>query len=231
MKSQLSAISDSYHYRTTAIYDALLVYLSAHIEASKGNEPIANRLADLDKTLAPHGLTAQQYFRNLLFIQLISEVELHIVEILKAVFTNYPRKLGSVTFRLSEILASPSPKELIERAASIYLNKIMYEKPMDYLKELAKVLSFDEALLDNNWPQYVEAKARRDVGVHDNWRSNKTYIRKIAEAGMTTNSTPIGSSLFPDSAYIMGCVNNTDEMIRKIVDHCSEKFSKQEVTD
>ena len=38
-------------------------------------------------------------------------------------------------------------------------------------------------MLQQDWNIFIEAKARRDVGVHNNWICNETYIRKVKESG------------------------------------------------
>lgn len=85
----------------------------------------------------------------------------------------------------------------------------MYEKPLDYLTKVSSLLSIDEISLKPLWQTFIEAKARRDLGLHNGWKYNETYLRKISDAGLTAKFiqgestlpkvreyiTPVGSAL------------------------------------
>lgn len=147
------------------------------------------------------GINFETYFASQLAINLISEVEHYFANVLTAVLRMYPGKMGSSTFKLTDILAASSTDELVERAAEQYLNKLMYEKPQDYVKSLASTLSIDPSCLEGYWSEFVEAKARRDLGVHNNWVVNETYLRKTREAGCQ-NQPSLGEHIIPNFDYV-----------------------------
>jgi hypothetical protein len=82
----------------------------------------------------------------------------------------------------------------------------MYEKPNQYLNKICDLLSIDSEELKEHWPTYIEAKARRDLGVHNSWLCNSVYMRKISEAGLD-NKYKEGEELFPsDREYCKNVV-------------------------
>jgi hypothetical protein len=154
---------------------------------------------NLKTTLKGHDTDIPKYFTSILFLDFISSTEIFLIEIAQAVILKNPKKLGDTKFSLSEILDSLSKEDLISKASSMYMNKMMYKKPKEYLNDLCQTLSIDKQPLVPLWNNYVEAKARRDLGVHNNWKCNETYIRKITEIGI--NKTPqIGEDMQPDKA-------------------------------
>ena len=156
----------------------------------------------VDTNLQNSELDAESFIRSQLFVSSISEFEYFLTSLTKIVIYKNPHKVGSATFKLSDVIAASSTDELVARAADEFLNKILYEKPLDYLKKIGDVLSIETDDMAANWKRFVEMKARRDVGVHNNWRCNEIYIRKLKEAQISTRWTP-GASLAPGSDYFL----------------------------
>ena len=75
------------------------------------------------------------------------------------------------------------------------------------------------------WPQFVEIKARRDIGIHNNWVCNQTYLRKVAEAGLQT-SVEAGQSLIPGYVeYLSGAINVLHEIGRTIRTEVQQRYA------
>ena len=72
----------------------------------------------------------------------------------------------------------------------------MYEKPLDYLAKISSLLSINEKSLQPLWQTFIEAKARRDLGLHNGWECNAIYLRKVSEANLTTKFV-LGESTLP----------------------------------
>jgi len=72
----------------------------------------------------------------------------------------------------------------------------MYKKPMEYLESICEVLSIEKNTITKEWPNYIEAKSRRDLGVHNGWVCNSTYLRKVHEAKIETEAKE-GDSMLP----------------------------------
>jgi hypothetical protein len=127
-----------------------------------------------------------EYYRSILFVDLISSFEQFFIALIKSVLLKYPHKVGKIQFTLKEIVETASTEELVEKAAENFIYKLMYESPQDYLEKMCDLLAVDGLQLRPYWPKYVEAKARRDLGVHNNWICNDTYMRKVTSVGGTT---------------------------------------------
>ena len=63
------------------------------------------------------------------------------------------------------------------------------------------MVSIDKKHLIEIWPSFVEMKARRDLGVHNNWVTNGIYLRKLKEIGFADHPST-GMRLIPDFAYL-----------------------------
>lgn len=151
------------------------------------------RLTDL---LQKTGTEFEEYFRAILFVDLISSTESYFSDLVRAVIKNYPMKAARIQFELQDIIEAADVDELVARAADIFIHRLMYEKPEDYLEKICAVLSIKPDPIEKFWPSFVEAKARRDLGVHNNWICNQTYIRKTGSLGLNL-SVKEGEKLSP----------------------------------
>jgi hypothetical protein len=178
-----------------------------------------------EKYLTPHQLTFQTFFAGMLLTNIIAEVEGYFVEAMKQLLRRYPKKMGSTQFRLSDVL-DKKPEELVLLAAEERLSKLMYKRPNEYVAELAETLAIDPKPLDPHWPAFVEAKARRDLGVHNSWQINDTYRRKVAEAGIQLPEKA-GPDMQPDFPYVYQFVEHCDKIVREIARQLGEKYMPQ----
>ena len=66
-------------------------------------------------------------------------------------------------------------------------------------------------------------KARRDLGVHNDWRINDTYKRKIKESGFP--GLPNQLYMYPSEEYIDVCLKLAESIYRKVYEHILQKYS------
>ncbi len=184
------------------------IYLVEVGKAAKAGEGKTRELHDeLCKRIGPEFPDPHAFFNAMLFTALVASFELFLQETLTAVVIAYPKKVGQAQFPLIDILDAPDEEVLVRRAIDDRLNKLMYQKPLNYLDEVCGLLSIDAAPLRSRWTTVIEAKARRDVGVHNGWLCNKTYLRKLAEAGVPSGAA-LGDSLIPsDDDYVSSVVH------------------------
>ena len=161
------------------------------------------------------------FFLSRLFVSLVSSFEYFLQDTAIVVVSKNPKKVGSSNFTLSEVLDASSTEVLVRRAIDDWLNKLMYKKPAEYLKEFAEVLSINEEPLKARWKTFVEAKARRDLGVHNEWVCNSVYLRKLTEAGVTTEAV-VGISMIPDDVYVrkvnLACLDLASRITQLVLD-------------
>ena len=206
--------------RIVALQDGYIVILLSKNIALKGNKEMEKAISELENDLKSSKMEAHNYFLSILFLDLLSEVEIFLSSIVQAVIKKHPKKIRTSSFKLGEIIDSKSIDELITRAADEYINKLMYKKPMEYLDSICEVLSIEKQLFLEHWPMYVEAKARRDLGVHNGWTCNSTYLRKVEEVKITSDIKE-GDSALP---IYEGYVRELLKHLRSIVTIFSEQI-------
>ncbi len=203
---------------------ALSALLVTHtsVLAAQSHPGIAPTYKRLDEVLNRHGTSVEEHFLSILFIDLISEVEIFLATLVKTVISKDPLKVGGFQLKLAEVLEAASDEELIARAAETYLHNVMFKKPMDYLSDISGVLSIDQRTVERAWPSYIEAKARRDLGVHNDWICNETYLRKIREAGISSDLA-VGAKLRPTTKYVRELAGSIDEICSRLATSVHEK--------
>lgn len=171
---------------------------------------------DLTERVAPAHKDVRSYFTSRLFISHIAAFEIFLQEILTLVVQKHPKKVGAFEFRLDQILDASSTAELVQHAIDTFLNQLMYEKPSDYLKKICALLSIDRTPIETRWRVFVEAKARRDLGVHNAWKCNAIYLRKLAESGCTA-TLKLGELAVPsDTEYLQPLIEELDSLAEAI---------------
>jgi hypothetical protein len=208
-----------------ALRKALQFLTASRAVAKSGVPPLSDLLQSLDSS--PESRQAQVSFETLfsatLFVNLISEVEHFFVSSAATAIRLHPGKVGSETFRLSDVLAVSSTDELVERAADRALQALMYEKPADYLSGLCEIVSIEKTHLLEIWLSFVEMKARRDLGVHNNWVTNGIYLRKLREIGFDDYPF-IGVRLIPNFAYLEASIETCHRLVGKMANLMAEKW-------
>ena len=156
------------------------------------------------------------YFLARLFISQVASFEVLLQDTVALVLRQHPKKVGSSTFSLAEIVDAGDHAALVDRAIDECLNKLMYKKPMDYLDDLCNLLSIEDDPLRECWKVFVEAKARRDLGVHASWRCNDVYLRKLKEA-MIASSAKVGDLMLPlQEGYLDATMDSLNELAMEI---------------
>lgn len=181
--------------RVDRLQKAYIFLLTAERDALQEAGELKKALDDLNQRLKADDVDSAQYFVSIMFVDLISAMEIYFASIIKAAVCNYPKKLNTATFKLSEIVDSASTDELITRAAEEHVYRLMYKKPHEYLADMCDLLSIDANNVIN-WTDYIEAKARRDLGTHNNWKCNGTYLKKLKDAGLSTDAK-VDDSMVP----------------------------------
>lgn len=208
-----------------ALRRALNFLVAAQGEALAGNSRLQPILEGMNssKEAKQAGLSFETFFASTNVIALVSEVEHFFANTVSTALRLYPGKMGGHTFRLTEILAVSSTDELVDRAASATMHELMYEKPLDYLAGLCNILSIEKQSLETDWPKFVELKARRDLGVHNDWIVNAIYLRKVKEARLEHAPLP-GVRLIPDFQYLTQSIQLCDTLVGAIANLLGEKW-------
>jgi hypothetical protein len=205
---------------------ASIYLLNVHLEVMDGEHPLSKQHNELTEALGAAYEDPHQYFMSRLFVGHVAAFEVFLQDLMSVVIAKHPMKLGATQFKLAEILEAGSTDALVLRAISETTNKLMYKKPMEYRDAIADMLSIDAAALDAPWKILVEAKARRDLGVHANWLCNDTYIRKLEEGGLVSKFK-LGDSTVPETNdYLQEVVDGLYLLAGKLTNHVLEKIFK-----
>lgn len=176
----------------------------------------------LTERLGPAYEDPHQYFMSRLFVGHVAAFEIFLQDLLAVVISKHPMKLGATQFKLADILEAESTDALIRRAIAESANQLMYKKPMEYRDAVADILSIDVSRIDTPWKVLVEAKARRDIGVHADWVCNETYIRKLQEGGIDS-TFKVGDSTVPDTEeYFQEVIDGLDVLAGRLTNHVLE---------
>jgi hypothetical protein len=162
------------------------------------------------------------FLDGLTLIATISEVEAFFQDLIVAVLIKHPEKIGRSTIDLKSLLELDSIDDVKRIAAERFASEMMFKKPNEYKKDIASVISMDDSLFNKGWPVFVEAKARRDLGVHNGWMTNDVYRAKIKEVGM---SPPVERELSVDHPYLDHVRTNCIGLMTILFKHCSDKFA------
>ena len=163
----------------------------------------------------------QPYLRSQLFIALIAELEDYLAQLLLRVLEAYPQKIKDQSIQLKQILELSSLESVIKHTANLEVVALFYASPKEYRKRIEIILSIDPSLLEPVWVSFTEMKARRDIGLHNQWQQNEIYKNKVREVGGVVGSEDflgINSNYFNDS------LDTAKSLVEKLCSHCEEKF-------
>jgi hypothetical protein len=162
------------------------------------------------------------FLDGLTLIATISEVEAYFQDIVVAVLLRHPLKMGKLSFELKGILDMSSIADVVRAAAERYASEMLFKSPKDYKKDLMNVLSAGESIFTDSWPAFVEAKARRDIGVHNGWIVNDVYRSKVREVGLTPPQEP---ALTGNHEYLQVVRSSCVDLMGKLAHHCASEFA------
>lgn len=163
------------------------------------------------------------FIRSQQFVAMVAAIEDFLSQVLTVALEAYPEKIGSESLLVSDLLAASTLEAAIARAIDRKLNELFYASPLKYREAIESYLSMPRTSLDNHWPSFVEMKARRDIGVHANWRKNDRYVAKVTEAKGTVDPA---SFLGVSAEYFSNAQSNARQLITVISEHCVSKFGK-----
>lgn len=210
---------------TVVLYKALVFLKEARHAAVNGNTALSKILTELENSRDSKQLDVnyEKFFASHLTITLVSEVEHFLGSAVAAALRLYPEKMGSQTIKISELISAASKDEVIDRAARNVMNSLMYEKPLDYLKSLTNILSIDSEKITNLWPAFIELKARRDIGVHNNWVANDIYARRLLEARIPLTCS-LGERLIPSFLYLQESMDACKNLVEAFANELGRKW-------
>ncbi len=169
-----------------------------------------------EQLLARYGYLAFNQLALNGLVQLVTIVEALLGDVVRAVVTRYPQKLGAKrTIPMTTVLESTSIEEIHVRATDALLNELAYKSPTDFAESTQPILSIN--LLEcPAFHRYVEIKASRDIFIHNRGVANEIYARKC---GSHARVRP-GQQLPADITYFLesyeSCLQFTEWLEREL---------------
>jgi hypothetical protein len=153
-------------------------------------------------------------------ITAITVVEDYLQNILRLFLATYPQKLGASAkgieierkIPLDVILTSSSKEDIVARVIDLHLNSLFYAKPLEYFAYVENTL--DITIPGETKANYLEAKATRDIIVHNSGIANETYAQKAAKKA---RAKP-GEALDFSEAYFKAVIGAMKSVVSEIHD-------------
>jgi hypothetical protein len=161
------------------------------------------------------------FLDGMTLVATISEMEAYFQDVTTAILLKHPEKIGKSSFELKLLLELTSIDDVKQLAAEKYVSEMLFKKPNEYKKDLLTVLSVNEKIFNAPWPIFVEAKARRDIGVHNSWIVNDIYRAKVREVGLSPTTETILSA---NGRYLETLRASCIELMIEINKHCELYF-------
>ena len=142
-------------------------------------------------------------------VQLVTIVEAMLSDVVRSTVLKYPQKLGTKrNVSMYDVLQASNIEEVHVRATDGLLNELAYKSPAEFAESMQKLLSIN--LMEcPAFHKYVEAKATRDIYIHNRGIANETYIRKV---GMHAR-VKAGMNLPVDVQYFLETYESCLQMI------------------
>jgi hypothetical protein len=147
------------------------------------------------------------------FLQFISIFESFITDFMKVWFVAYPGALEEKKIDVTMILNLPNKEAIIEAIAEQGANAIIYDKPANWFSKIEKFAKLNVPV-PNEIERIVEAKATRDLLIHNRGVVNATYLEKAGKAPRYKN---IGDRVSVSSQYH----GEIWQLFKKVVDDMS----------
>jgi len=210
--------------------------------AREGNKLISDRFDGFNRIEGfPQTTRLTNYLRSQFFIALMTELEDYLVHIIKIILVAYPDKLQSEHFNFAEVLKQDNAADIIQEKISDKL----YEPPRQFFNLLLRTLEMEttinqlllkqnitdkpakqkrinELSLESLFPEYVEMKVRRNLGIHGGWERNEFYTTRITKHGGKVYQ---GDFLAVDSDYFRRAVDVSIDIVAKCNSFCKLGFS------
>lgn len=163
------------------------------------------------------------FLRGQLFIALIANIEDYYTQVMKCILYAFPKKIQLDKIESKEILGKTNYNEVLEVLISKYLTQLFYESPKNYRKSIEKILSLNSETLEKYWSNYIEMKATRDIGLHNNWKVNLIYLHK---ADSLARKTEINSFLPVTIDYFDRSINILKDMVSETEKSILSKYKQ-----
>ena len=204
--ADLNAAHD-YHTDTKIAWDIIGRVITAGHTFSIRSLTTGSVTTQADLAGKAQGYVAEQ-LAEATFQQFISIFENYFFDLLRLWLLAYPKSLSGKKVDFKDVLDAPDKDAITSRVVSKEVNEILYERPtgwFEYLEEKAKLGCPTQGEIG----KIAEAKASRDVLVHNRGVANKAYESKAEKRARYKDGQRID---IPEYYH-----RETWELLRKVV--------------
>ncbi|MCI0377102.1 MAG: hypothetical protein L0215_05830 [Gemmataceae bacterium] len=176
--SELNAVHD-YYIDTKIAWDIVDQFIAAGNTFSIQHAATGTITTQNDLANKAQGYVAQ-HLAEATFQQFVSIFENYFFDLLRLWLAAYPQSLREKTLRFEAVIEAPDKEAIIRFVVEKELNEILYKRPAEWFSFLKGRVNLD-CPTEDEIDRLVEAKASRDVLVHNRGVATKTYESK---AGM-----------------------------------------------
>ncbi|HGD3425589.1 TPA: hypothetical protein ACI4DF_004302 [Enterobacter hormaechei] len=162
----------------------------------------------------------EKHMPSLCFSSLVSAFEDYIIEITKLIFILKPENLDKIKCDYGTY-KSLSKEDLFDYLVNEGVSNLTFGSAKEYINKFCKTTCIDKKQIEPFLKQYIEIKARRDTGVHNNWIKDARYEKKLAEIGIKPNES---CYLTPDLEYFRYAFNLCGELVKIISNNISTQL-------
>lgn len=221
--ASLSALDDTHDFfaHTKALWRL------AQVESKRGKRfTFRNRVTGTTVTHEDLPTLAQkyvtQYMASATLQQLISRFEEFVFAFLREYYCAFPRSLSAKELTLQAVLDHPSTSDVVLTVVERHLRELAYEGLQDWFAAVERIAAIgcpDSATID----RLKEAKASRDVLVHNNGIANPLYVDR---SGLAARFKP-GEALDVSEGYLRETHERLRDTINNMADAAIAKLSKR----
>jgi hypothetical protein len=196
-----------YYTDTKIAWDLVRQVIAAGHTFSIRNTTTGTVTTQVELASKARGYVAEQ-LAEATFHQFISIFENFFLELLRRWLMAYPQSLGGKKVDFQAVLDAPDKDAITLLVVNKELSEILYDRPTGWFKYLADKVKLG-CPTPNEIDRIAEAKASRDVLVHNRGVASKTYEAKAGSLARYTDGQRID---IPEHYH-----RETWELIRKVV--------------
>lgn len=219
----LDKISSSFFIKADTLFRTISFQNVAIAHATKeGNPKLYDAYKNLESFLEKHTPEISQngirhdlvdkHMPSLCFSSLVSAFEDYIIEITRLVYKLKPENLDKIKCDYGTFKSS-STDELWDLLVTEGLASLTFGSAKEYINKFCKLTSIDKKIIEPKIKPYIEIKARRDTGVHNNWLKDSRYEKKLKEVGIQPDHK---KNLTPDLDYFRYSFDVCGDLVKLI---------------
>lgn len=201
------------------LYSNLCAY---HNNCTKQLTKLKEFINSLPQDIKHKDIAQSQYL-----FMLFSHMENFFTESAIDFLTAYPCKIQKAKIDRNEVLGRISLTDFIKYFAQKQIYEIAYKPLGDYLRHVYELFgaNIDDFFSDTSKKEIlIEAKARRDVFMHNGGKVSYLYVQRTKECSSRALKLDDEASL--DDVYLSEIETVITELVKDFFDKCVEKYKK-----